>query len=104
MNALLKLVFPACFIATAACGGSLSQAGAQVRLMKNDPPPACQELGSVSGYLIGPNYQERLKNKLRNDAAGQGGNYVRLETLTSDGNASGSVFKCTDAPIAASVN
>jgi len=37
--------------------------------MKADPPPSCTEVGSVSGYKVGPNYQDRLKNDLRNDAA-----------------------------------
>ena len=83
-------------VGTVACGGSLTEAGARVKLMKADPPQACTEVGSVSGYKVGPNYQERLKNDLRNDAAGKGANYVRLETLTSDGNASGTAFRCPD--------
>ena len=52
-----------------------------MKLMKNDPPPSCAEVGSVSGYTVGPNYEERLKNKLRNDAADKGANYVRLVLL-----------------------
>jgi len=101
MNARTSLLTSILVLASAACGGSLSQAGAQVKLMKNDPPPGCAEVGGVSGYTVGPNYQERVKNKLRNDAADRGANYVRLETLTSDGNASGTAFKCPDAPAVA---
>jgi hypothetical protein len=55
-----------------------------VKLMKNDPPPSCAEVGSVSGYTVGPNYEERLKNKLRNDAADKGANYVRLARQYSE--------------------
>ena len=78
------------------CAAGLTEAGAQVKLMKADPPSTCEEVGGVSGYAIGPSYQDALKNKLRNEAAGKGANYVRLETLTSDGNASGTAFRCSD--------
>ena len=77
------------------CGGSaLTQAGAAVTLNKADPPPACKEIGGVSGYTIGPDYQEKNKNKLRNEAATKGGNFVRLEQNDSDGNASGTAYRC----------
>lgn len=81
-----------------ACGGGqLSQAGAQVKLMKGDPPPTCTEAGSVSGYSIGPDYQEHNKNKLRNEAAEKHhANYVRLEQNDSDGNAAGTAYRCPD--------
>lgn len=79
----------------AACGGgALTQAGAQVTLNKADPPKGCVEKGGVSGYTIGPDYQERNKNKLRNEAAEKGANYVRLEQNDSDGNASGTAYAC----------
>ena len=78
-----------------ACGGgALTQAGAQVQLMKGDPPPTCKEVGSVSGYTIGPDYQEKNKNKLRNEAAAKNGNFVRLEQNDSDGNAAGTAYRC----------
>lgn len=77
-----------------ACGGSLSQGGALVKVNKADPPPACQEVGGVSSYTIGPDYQNKNKNKLRNEAAEKGGNYLRLEQNDSDGNAAGTAFRC----------
>jgi len=90
--ALLLLAAP-----LVACGGgSLTQAGAQVKLMKADPPAGCKERGGVSSYTIGPDYQEKNKNKLRNEAAEKGANYVRLEQNDSDGNASGTSFTCPD--------
>ncbi len=77
------------------CGGStLTQSGAQVKLMKADPPPACKEVGGVSSYTIGPSYQEKNKTKLRNEAAEKGANYVRLEQNDSDGNAAGTAYLC----------
>lgn len=75
-------------------GGALTQAGTQVRLLKGDVPSTCKEVGSVSGYTIGPDYQERNKNKLRNAAAEKNGNVVRLEQNDSDGNASGTAYRC----------
>jgi hypothetical protein len=78
-----------------ACGGgALTQAGAAVTLNKADPPSGCSEAGGVSGYTIGPEYQEKNKNKLRNEAATKGANYVRLEQNDSDGNASGTAYRC----------
>jgi hypothetical protein len=96
MNTCRWLIVLGVVLGGVACGGSLTEAGARVKLMKADPPPTCTEVGSVSGYKVGPNYQDRLKNDLRNDAADKGANYVRLETLTSDGNASGTAFRCPD--------
>lgn len=75
-------------------GGSLTQAGALVKLNKADPPATCKEVGGVSAYTIGPEYQEKNKNKLRNEAGEKGGNYVRMEQNDSDGNASGTAYKC----------
>lgn len=99
MKPTLSLVFASCAVALVACGGgALTQAGAQVQLMKGDPPPTCKEVGSVSGYTIGPDYQERNKNKLRNEAAAKNANYVRLEQNDSDGNASGTAYKCSEPP------
>ena len=80
-----------------ACGGgALTAAGAKVTLNKADPPPTCKEAGSVSGYTIGPDYQEKNKNKLRNEAAEKGANFVRLEQNDSDGNAAGTAYKCPE--------
>jgi hypothetical protein len=45
-------------------------------------------------------YQTKVKNSLRNDAASQGANYVRLELLTSDGNAAGTAYRCPETPAA----
>jgi hypothetical protein len=90
------------FIAAIGCGtATLTPEAASVKLMKSDPPANCTEVGSVSAYRIGPSYQDKLKNALREDAAKKGGNYVRLESLTSDGNAAGTAYKCAEAAPAA---
>ena len=94
INALVFVVFGGALMA---CGGGvLTQAGAQVQLMKGDPPQGCKEIGGVSGYTIGPDYQEKNKNKLRNEAATKNGNYVRLEQNDSDGNAAGTAYRCPE--------
>jgi hypothetical protein len=85
-------------LALAACGGgALTPAGAKVTLNKADPAAACAEVGGVSGYTIGPDYQDKNKNKLRNEAAEKGANYVRLEQNDSDGNAAGTAYRCPPA-------
>ncbi|MBI5544862.1 MAG: hypothetical protein HY901_13310 [Deltaproteobacteria bacterium] len=86
---------------TLGCAGALTEAGARVKLVKADPPAECAEVGGVSAYRIGPDYHDKLKNSLRNDAASKGANYVRLESLTSDGNAAGTAYRCPETPAAA---
>jgi hypothetical protein len=94
----MKRIFLFSSLFLAACGGgALTQAGANVTLNKGDPPQGCTEAGSVSGYTIGPNYQEKNKNKLRNEAAEKGANFVRLEQNDSDGNAAGTAYRCPPA-------
>ena len=76
------------------CGGSLSAAGTAVKVMKADPPADCTEVGVVSGHAVGPDHRTKSRNKLRNEAAEKGGNYVRLETVAADGGEMGTAFKC----------
>jgi hypothetical protein len=88
---LLALAF-----AVGACGASLTQAGAQVKLMKADPAPECAELGGVSGRALGGDADDTVKIKLRNEAGEKGANYVRLETLGA-GTGSGTAYRCPEA-------
>jgi hypothetical protein len=87
-------------IAGAACGGTLTQAGASVRVITGDPPESCKEVGGATAYAVGPSFQEHVKIKLRNTAADMGGNTLRLETLSSNGNGSGTVYRCPVAEAA----
>jgi len=88
-------------LGSVACGGgALTAAGARVQLMKADPPPSCAEVGSVSAHAIGPNNLERTKNTLRNDAADEGATYVRLDTATSEGEMTGTAFRCPATALA----
>jgi hypothetical protein len=82
------------------CAAALTEAGAKVKLLKADPPPECTEVGGVSAYRIGPDYQDKLKNSLRNEAATKGANFVRLESLASDGNAAGTAYRCPEVAAA----
>jgi hypothetical protein len=101
LNKCLGVIALCLASAAVGCGASLTEAGAGVKVIVGDPAASCVEVGSVSSYKIGPNFQEHLKNDLRNDAAAKGGNYLRIETLTSDGNASGTAYKCPAAGVPA---
>ncbi len=97
MKALMRVAVFLGLLGLSACATvQLSEAGVKVKLMKSDPPSGCEEVSAVSAYSVGPNYQESLKNKLRNQAAEKGANYVRLDMLESNGNASGTAFKCKE--------
>jgi Domain of unknown function (DUF4156) len=91
---LLLATLAAATTLVACGGGTLTQAGSRVKVMKGDPPANCTEVGSVSSYTVGPDYQERNKNKLRNEAADKQANYLRLEQNDGDGNAAGTAFRC----------
>ena len=69
---------------------TLSESGSRVLVMKSDPPPGCQEVGSVRGG-------DDEKVILRNMAAEKGGNYVRLETVTPNGILTGTAYKCPES-------
>lgn len=82
--------------ALAGCHSALTQAGRNVQLMKADPPNGCKEVGNVTGESVivgGSGDDEDAKNELRNKAAEQGANYVRLEKMGA-GTAEGTAFRC----------
>ena len=64
----------------------LTKSGKAVRLMKSDPPTACQEIGGVQafGSAFTGDAAGDAKTKLRNEAAKQGADYVRMETATTN--------------------
>lgn len=99
-NLLVGLLVSLWFAGCASNSGYVtpSEEGAQVTIMNGDPPPECTEVGNVNAYSLGANYQDRLKDNLKKKAAQKGGNFVRLEVLSPDGNAAGTAFRC---PIAA---
>lgn len=68
---------------SASCASvQLTPSGEQVRLMKADPPADCREIGGLSADPQGFGRDvDNSKKALRNEAAEQGANYVRLETL-----------------------
>ncbi len=59
-----------------------------VRLMKSDPPDACQELGPVQEAIWFGDV-EGAREKLKQRARGMGANYVRLELPTT-----GTAYRC----------
>jgi hypothetical protein len=80
----------------AGCGGSLSEAGAGVKIIHGEAPPNCTEVGPVVGSLYRRDRVELAKNKMRNEAAEKGANCVRLEGVNGayGSSANGTAFKC----------
>jgi len=79
----------------AGCGTTqLTNQGMNVRLMRGDPPLECKQILEL---YVEENDLAGAKNELRNEAAKQGANYVRLDALEyyrGDAVASGSSYKC----------
>jgi hypothetical protein len=89
---------------------ALTTGGTQVKLGKAPPHEGCRELGIVMGSGGGGSYSngeyklENAQNELRNKTAAQGGNFVVLDTSTTDYNGvtlSGRAFDCSSPPPAA---
>ncbi len=63
------------------CGAAvLTPGGAEVRLMKADPPGRCKDVGTITGQGFGDD-DENAKIAMRNAAAKRGANYVRLDSV-----------------------
>jgi len=82
------------------CGATALTAGGQsVKVQKSDPPPGCEEVGFLEGRSsnLVANYKENARNKLRNQAAERGANYLRLESEVVTGNGvayEATAYKC----------
>jgi hypothetical protein len=77
----------------------LNENGLAVKMGKNDPAKECQEIGFIKGNSSNfvKDYEENARNKMRNEAAVKGANYIRLETAHKDSNGvvyEGTAFKC----------
>ncbi len=100
---LIPLYFSLAASALGACLPTVtaSPEGRQVKLMKADPPAACEELGDVEGSdsaftESGVNH-ESAKARLKNAAASKGANYVRMETAEKSGatlRLHGTAYRC----------
>lgn len=87
--ALLALGCSACAAAT---GGN------NVRIESADPPESCEQISVISAYASNTgNDDESVRDKLRNQAAARGANYVRLDKLGGSSTLkqyTGTAFKC----------
>lgn len=84
-------------ILVAGCGTTtkLNEEAKSVIVSSDKPAAGCKEVGSASSTTFGPFYQNTMRNKLMNEAAALGGNYVRLDSNESGGSTmTGTVFKC----------
>jgi hypothetical protein len=79
---------------------ALTPGGAQVKLMKADPPADCEDIGSVSGQGFGGD-DDDAKIAMRNAAATRGANYVRLDSVKTSKSGpaqyAGTAFRCPNA-------
>ena len=79
------------------CGTTKLNANASgVKIMKQDPPENCQDLGplnSFQGAFRTPGTDLDVRNRIQNRAADLGANYFRMETKVGS-NISGTAFKC----------
>ena len=92
---VLAVIFLVC-----GCSVTLKPGAENIKVMKSDPAPGCEELGSVRGAAtIASGDIEQPKNDLRNKALEKGGNYVRMDVVVyhPGGTVAGidaTVFKC----------
>lgn len=93
-NWALQPVVVALSLTAAACGG-LTPAGTAAKIMKADPPPECEELGSVTGTAMGWCDIACQKLRMRNEAGKLGANYVRYEVAAFTGS-TGTAYRCPE--------
>lgn len=82
-------------LTTGCAGASLNKEAESVKVAKSDPPAGCKELGAVNsfGSMIGSAQSDY--NALKNRTHEMGGNYVRIDSMTSVSNKLvGTAFKC----------
>ena len=82
-----------------AFGCSAANAGGKnVRIERTDPPTSCEQISVITAYASNSgNDDERVREKLRNQAEVAGANYVRLDKLGGSSTlkeATGTAYKC----------
>jgi hypothetical protein len=82
-----------------ACGCSAATAGGKnVRIDRADPPASCEQISVITAYASNTgNDDESVREKLRNQAAASGANYVRLDKLEGSSTlkeSTGTAYKC----------
>ena len=81
-----------------ACSTTVLAEGSSTDLMVGDPVKQCLEIGSVQGSRVNgggllPSRDESGKNRMNNQAARLGANYVRLENIDETW-VIGTAYKC----------
>jgi hypothetical protein len=90
------IIFPLALLLVSCATLKLTPQGEEVRASKNDPAPNCKDLGVVSWNNIGfTKYNDNeMRNRLRNETAKLGGNYLRIESAVPGYAQSGTAFLC----------
>lgn len=95
MNKLIFCLLSLVLISSCGTTTKLDENAKSVVVSKEKAPAGCKEVGSASSTTFGPFYQNTMRNKLMNEAAALGGNYVQLDTNEPSGSTlTGVVFKC----------
>ncbi len=63
-----------------------------IQILKADPPPGCQDLGTVDGPRDGDG-----PYSMKGKAVRKGANYIRLDAVGIRGTSTATVFHCPDA-------
>ena len=93
---ILLLFFGHGLLVSGCASGELNPNAQTVKLMKNDPPTECAEVGVVNSITPGFSTDNPIehRNRLKNAAANMGANFVRMETVENTGKLTGTAFKC----------
>jgi hypothetical protein len=95
---VVRNIYAACALLALGCSASAATAGGNVRVERADPPENCEQISVLSAYASNTgNDDESVREKLRNQAAISGANYVRLDKLGGSSSLkeyTGTAFKC----------
>lgn len=91
-------IYVASALLTLGCSASAATAGGSVRIERAEPPESCEQISVITAYASNTgNDDESVREKLRNQAATNGANYVRLDKLGGSSTLkeyTGTAFKC----------
>ena len=92
-----RSLYVACAFLAFGCS-SATAGGKNVRVERAEPPANCEQISVISAYASNTgNDDESVREKLRNQAAASGANYVRLDKLGGSNTLkeyTGTAYKC----------
>ena len=92
-----RSLYVACAFLAFGCSAATA-GGKNVRVERAEPPANCEQISVISAYASNTgNDDESVREKLRNQAAASGANYVRLDKLGGSNTlkeGTGTAYKC----------